>query len=480
MKKKNKRSAGSGEHAKSFAAAQVASATASNYAEATDKMVEGMDVFRRVVAETGSNPMRHGNLFECIEAAKFNADAALKGLDLNAQVTASPSDPTFLKDPHSPADVVIRNGGQVVREVQAKAYRDPSSAAFAVKDGKYSGMDRLVPEDKAPRVSELLDNRAESASINAGDYQDASENLKSELSHGDVSSSGTTYDESISAKDHPHIYSTVMEAKQLGKEVGASAGHAAVAGLLIGGGVSAIKNTLAVRNGKKDIESAIADSTKDGVRVGVKSAAIGGTGAVIRFGANKAGLETLAKSNIATAVAAGVINTGVTIYALAKGEIDTEIAMERMGQAGVSTVYGMFAGSVAGVVFAGPAAAMVGTIAGYLLANSAYQSCIAILKEARFAEDRAKIIRSICDEAVKEMEKQRNSFELQVDEQLNVKRGEISKRFAEIDQSMKGDDTGAALIALSDFALMFGKHLRFQSFDDFDEHMQDSNRVLNL
>jgi len=466
------------EHAQSFTSGQVAAGVTTNYANATDSMIEGMDVFRQVVQATGDSHGKHGNLFECIEAAKFNVDAAFKWSDFNAQVTAHPADPTFPQDPHNPADVVIRDGSQTLREVQAKAYQEASSAASELKDEKYAGMGRLVPRDKEQRIRELTENRAESGSIYADDYRDSADHLTPELSKGDVSSGGTTYNEAVFSREHPGLYSSYMEFSQLTKEVGASARAAGITGFAIGGTISAVKNVMAVRQGQKKVTEAAIDSCKEGFTVGAKSSVIGGAGAILRFGGRKAGFETLAKTNVATALAAGIINTGVTVNAYAKGEIDASTAMERMGQTSVSTVYALFAGSAIGVVFSGPAAAMTATIAGYLLANAAYQSCIAISKDAKLTEENAKKIRQVLEEATEQMRTQREEFERQVEERLKSNQVAISESFKAIDISLKKNRTDETLIALSDFAQMFGKQLRFKNFKDFDDFMQSSERLL--
>ncbi len=61
------------------------------HANATDTMQQGMDLFRIAAKKLGAvNPkIAQGNLFEYIEAAKFNADAALKGSPLKASITAA-------------------------------------------------------------------------------------------------------------------------------------------------------------------------------------------------------------------------------------------------------------------------------------------------------------------------------------------------------------------------------------------------------
>ena len=66
----------------------MASMSAQN---ATNAAIDGMDLFRwkmgTPIIQNGHFDQQKGNLFEYIEAAKFNADAAGKGMSARAVVT---------------------------------------------------------------------------------------------------------------------------------------------------------------------------------------------------------------------------------------------------------------------------------------------------------------------------------------------------------------------------------------------------------
>ncbi len=170
-----------------FVAGQVGATLSGNEAAASDAMIEGMDVFRKIFDLEGGNIKKFGNLFECIEAAKFNADAAIKGSNLKAQVTAMPTNPSMPPDRNSSGgpDIVIQDSGKTVREVQAKCNDKAYQGAYEIKDSDYAGMQRVVPKDKEERVRELVESRAEKVSVDgqksvyADDYQDAAKKPKS-------------------------------------------------------------------------------------------------------------------------------------------------------------------------------------------------------------------------------------------------------------------------------------------------------------
>lgn len=102
-----------------FGASQLGAASSADQAAATDAMRDGMNLFRQAAQnlENVNVEQSKGNLFEYIEAARFNTSATENGSNLVAEVTAAQGQPT------APADIVIKSGDEVVKEVQAKASR---------------------------------------------------------------------------------------------------------------------------------------------------------------------------------------------------------------------------------------------------------------------------------------------------------------------------------------------------------------------
>lgn len=450
-----------------FAGSQLGANAARYEAEASNAGIAGMNALR----EMGENlknvgvGQKQGNLFEIIEATRFNMDAASKGSDIRAYVTALEG------DPHAKADILIRRGETVLQEVQAKSSVDSSRLTNMVSDEKYQGMQKLVNLDKADRVRELAERRAESGSIYSENYQDTLKNLTGKLKHEEIHSRGTTYEEAIHAAEDHAAFSSKIEWEQIKREMGVTSTQAAAASALIGGAISVVKNGIAVSKGELELGQAAKQTARDTGVAGVRGAGTGAISVSIRTAAEKAGIEALAKSSAATAIAAGIVDMGVTVLQYAKGDISGTQAVEKIGQTGVSTSASMYAGAAAGAVF-GPAGAVVGSIAGYMIATGVYQSSLAILKEANLAEAEAQKVIALCDAAAAEMAKKREEFERLIAQKIAHQSKEMKACFRQIDASMAADRFVDTVVALEGFAATFGKELKWSKFSEFDQEMK--------
>ena len=448
--------------AAAFGGGTVAAETAATEAAATHAMSEGMEAFRMVAEKLSerSAALRKGNLFEYIETAKFNADAARQDLAARAHVTAEI--PGRGTDPR--IDIEVRDGADSVLErFQAKASDDPQYAARELSSSKYAETMKLVPRDQAADVR-----------ARTGD-----DTVTGQLEHASASSGGTTIGELRYATDNPELYARLQESLQAARQAGVAGLQAAGAGIVLGGAISSIRNVYAYAQGDIDGRQATKNVAKDAAAAGMKSGSIGALGTVIRHGAAEVGIRSLTKSTIATAVAAGVIEAGSTIYAYAKGEISAEIAAERLGDTGCSTLSGLYTGAAAGAIF-GPAGAVVGSVAGYLIATAVYQSCIAVFKEARLAEEEAARVVTLCAEAVKVMDEQRSAFEAKLESALGEQQTHFEASFKAIDKALKTDTPGDTVQALSYLMAICGRELHLARFTDFDRFMTESDAPLVL
>ncbi len=479
MARKRKRKDAKSSGAVAFSTSQAGAVASANQAAATDAMQSGMDLFRQAAQKLKNVNVEQskGNLFEYIEAARFNANAAEKGSNLIAEVTAAQGQPT------APADIVIKSGEEVVKEVQAKASRSSATMVREQAQEKYLGMDRLVPEDKAENVQDITRRFAERykerGDPRAGTFSDSSEHITGGLNEGGVDSGGTSLDELYAAGEHPKLFALQQELQAVGKEAVVSGGSAALAGAVMGGAISTVRNVYAVSSGKKSAGYAAVDVAKDTGKSGLRAGAVGAGGAVIRHVGAKAGMGALAKSNVATAVAASVIDAGVTVVAFAKGEITGEHAAERLGQNGCSTASGVFVGAAAGAVF-GPPGAVVGSVVGYMVASGVYQSCMNVLREGRLAEQEADRVVAMCAAAVAAMDAERRRFERALDLALEKRDKGFERCLQQIDVCLVSKNPEAAILPLVEIAGLCGRELKLGSFEEFEELMADEEAVLVL
>lgn len=447
-----------------FMASQFGAAAASQNTRATDAMVDGMDKFLEMADRIKDKlpATRRGHLFETIIAAKENADKAMSGSPERVFIT-------HLEGRNqAPADLETRVGNQLVSEGQAKfSALSPNRIIKMITDPKYHGMDRYIPSDKIEGVrSEIL-----SQLHNTNDPQKVAE-LQDSLNH--LKNHSTDTIEVRWADRNPSLYAQVNEAKYVIDEAFRTGAGAAAAGFIISGAISSVKNGIAVFQGNKKPDEAACEVLKDSAKSGMRSGAIGVTGTGIRYAAVKANISPLTKSNVATAVAAGVIDVGITVYDFAKGEITSEVAMERIGQTGMSTMSSIYSGAVAGMV-CGPAGAVVGSVAGYLISTNVYQSCLAIIKSANLAEKEAERLIALSQAACEEMVKQREEFNKTVIERLKMHETEFQECFSRIDSTLQRNNWEETVISLTQLTDFFGQKLKLVKFEEFDDYMKQEN-----
>ncbi|MEM2890459.1 MAG: hypothetical protein QW358_03865 [Candidatus Hadarchaeum sp.] len=431
-----------------------------------DALRDGIDLLQEAVdrLKNVSPEFKHGNLFEYIEAAKFNSCAAAKGSPLRAHVTAAEG------VPHAPADIVITNGYEVVKQIQTKSSNNPETLVQSLSDPKYHGMDKLVPEDQVDSVRLLADNYAHPDHSHDDGFCDTSHHVTGELHAGNIGSGGTSYYELRFAAENPDQYIEKQGVTSLPEEAFDISMHAAEAGFIIGGAVEVIKNSIAALQGNINLEQAAKNSLIGAGKSSVRSALTGSFGSILRNAGHAIGLDTLAKSNIATGLAAGLINTGRIVLLLSRGEITAEQAMEQIGQTGISTISGIYAG-VVGALFFPSFGAVIGSLGGYLIAANIYQSCITIMKYARLAEKESLRNVAMAKEACRVMARQREEFEHRLENDLRFRRQEFGKCFLLVEQGIERNYPQVATLGLSALALLFGrKIMSFKELDDFLVH----------
>ncbi len=466
-----------------FIAGQYGGVSSQAEAAASDAMTNGMDLFRQAAKQKVNIGLeqKQGNLFEYIEAAKFNSDSALKGSDLKAYVTEAEG------DPHSPADILVKKGKKVIQEVQAKSskpykegreYQNSLKEMFKKRD-KYKGMDKLTNKEYVEDIKRVTKERVSKNNIYSDDYKELNKNVTGELKADDVTSGGTSYKEAYNSAKNPKLAATMYEVKSVAREAGTAGVQAAAAGAIIGGGISTVKNMIDVSQGNKDLEEATREIMKDTTKAGVRGGAVGAGGTVVRHGAKKAGIKALQKSNTATAIAAGTIEVGVAIYDYAKGDISAEEAMEKIGQTGTSTASSIYVGAAAGAVF-GPAGAAIGSVAGYIVASNVYQSCVAIFKHANLVEEEAARIVALYEESTKQLREQRQQFEQLIEERLEIRKEAFDDCFSIIDTGLQTANPANTAQGLAQFANLFGEKLQFEGFDEFDDYMKNTEGPLTL
>ena len=414
------------EEAAAFGGSAAGAGSATLEAAASDALGGGMkQLLHTAEIFSGISPgLLKGFLFERIEVAKFNVDAARKGLDIRARLTAD--QPGGWNNPI--VDIEIVRNGNVLQEIQAKASENLDWLTKAVSKLRYGKTSKLVPEDMAEAVIGIV-----------GEEQAVTGQLK----ESGAASGGTTNAELRHATNHTRFYAFKLEAIQIAREATITGVYATAAGAVLGGAMSTIHNSYAYAKGKINRKQAAKNIGVDMLDAGARSGLAAVLGTIIRYNASRVGLKTLSQGNIAAAVASGLLDVGGIVRAYTKGDITREQVAERLGQTGCTTISGIYVGAATGAAL-GPVGAAVGSVAGFLLAAMVYQSCLEMFKEARLSRNETKRLAALGRQAVQFMERERQALEDNLAELSREQHDDLDQYFTAVELALLTDQSGDA------------------------------------
>ena len=457
-----------------------------NAQAATNAAVDGMNYFRAKVSspiiQNGTFDTGKGNLFEYIEAAKFNVDAATKGSRMTAYVTD-------IDDPHAAADILIRSDGKTVREVQAKFSDSKHAAADSVtmqRKDKYHGMQRLIrkedhyPDEATGKTTSLLEKSKEIAksrseiegNVYQEQYKDTYENLTDELHHDGISSGGTTLEEIRTAYETPEQYSRQFERKVVSAEMKANSVNMAKASFVTTGIVSGVSNMVAVFRNQKSLGEAIQTVSSDAVKGAARGAATGAVSTAIRYEGIKAGSRLLSDATASTVMAGGLIDGGVALLSYAKGDIDEiELKEQLVDTTAKATTTIFFSRAVTEIM--GKSVSPLVPFAVYTTASYVFTATREIIKNAKLEAEEYDRMTAILIESKKQVDE----YNAQLKKQMAKVESSQKKMMEEFLNSFNynlqtGENYDEALNAIVKFANQTGINLEHLSFDEFSEAMR--------
>ena len=484
----------------SFTSNQIGGLLSKNVQNGTSETINGMSLLAKELERTANVDIaqKKGNLFEYIEAAKFNRNAANKGIKNRAVVTAADG------RPHAAADIeIVDQNKRVIREVQAKFCDthnsegvDTSAASTITKqrNAKYHGMQRLGRKEDdfytdpqtgktmsfLEREKQLANTRADSNGVYAEDYRDVSQNLTDELTDEStgITSGGTTLEEINRVNDNSEKYLQQMKFEQYKTEISSTAVNVAAANMISTGIISGVSNVAACFKSEKDVETAVKDLAKDVGTSGAKGAVVGALGAGIRIAGENAG-NTVAKtllseSSGAMVVAGGIVDCGVSVYEYAKGEIDAAQFVENLKdttiKSGITVYFSMAAKAVFG------ATSPFIPIVVYSTANYVIKTTKEIVANAELNAQEYNRLAALNNEMIKVIQEYRKTLIEQMSQYQESYRASMGRLLEEFDaQICTSNDIDGAVYAIVEYANQTGMALQHTDFNDFMSAMQSED-----
>ena len=421
-----------------------------------------------------------GRALEFLEVLKFNRAAAEAGSTLRASAT-------HFSDSHSPADVLIRDGSAVIKEVQAKSYGNAANAARALAAEKYQGMDRLVPKEKTEELKALLERherRYGASSPHAEGFADVKKNLTGELQSDGISSGGSNRDELEFAARYPQTAKIQLRGSAALKEVG----QAGLVGAAVGGGLqgafAAIHQGMRLRQGETTATEAIVITIKATASGSLRGGFVAGSSRAIAIAAQQKGVAQILGEMGPAALANAILEASLSTHRFAQGEIDFQEYQQDLGGAALRATASTYCGMAGQLLIPVPVVgAAVGAVSGYVAAAVLLESGVLGLGSnniVTIAEERQAQIERECAASILEM--RRCQQELQ---RLEETYGhDFQEIFAPLLDELKSHQSAGlhrnSFERLVKIGHAFGVALPWKDIDEFDTFMNDDNKDLVL
>ena len=463
-----------------------ASANAQN---ASNVGIDGMAFFRTKVTSLGATnfDQAKGGLFEYIEAAKFNVDAASKGINSSAIVTDA------VGRPHAEADIEIYKNGSKVKDIQAKFIKTTkdgrdTSAASSVHHhtgaqnkgwGQYDGMDRLVRkqenyhenESLAEASKRLAKEASKKGGIHADTYKDVSEHITDETHYENVSSGGTTIEEVEEAYKNSEKYIESFEQQQFRQEILTTTTSMAAASFVTTGIISGVFNFCKFLKNEKTAKDAIEDTAKDATKGAIRGAATGAVSSSIRIAGVKAGNELLSNSSSSMAIAGGIIDGGVALFKYAKGEIDSRQLKEELTVTVVKSTSMVCLSNAISALTGGAINPFI-SMAIYVSLGSIINCCREIICNAKMNIAESDRLAAIYKSSFKEREQQYKELDEYLKEFSTEQRNKFDKCINRLNYNFEtGENYDEAINAIVDAANCLNIELQHVEFSDFKNVM---------
>ena len=363
-----------------------------------------------------------------------------------------------------------------------------AETANALRDTKYTGMQRIGAKDFNEKTAELVDKRLQAeGNINQQAYADVKENLSMDgLSHDNVKSGGTTRREALDATDIKKASTRVHQEKikDLSFDLHNTGLKAAKTGAIIGGSLSIFTSVSKYASGheidKVDVVMNIAADTTTAALASYASAA--GT-RLIEHGLKKAFVESTAKSIIKSsapaAMASATLCASKSFYRYLNNDIDSEQFLTEVSNVAIvgasSFYYAAFGQMVIPIPVVG---ALVGSTVGYFLGNMLHQTGLISLGEApnvKAARQRRQQIENICLDAIPLMQANRLRMEELVEQHFQRRASDLNLAFDRLESSLF-DTSDNYYSALNDLNKMYGQSLSFTNQKEFNDFMLDESQ----
>lgn len=291
---------------------------------------------------------------------------------------------------------------------------------------------------------------------------------------GSVKDSGITNEEALYARQHP-ILSTAKDVVKISHRAGV---EQAKYGAAISGGISLIKNVVAVTKGEKSAKDAAIEVAVDSGKGVVTAYTTAFAGSALKAGMQNSKspfLRTLSKSNAPAIIVTSTIDISKSMTRYFKGEISGTDCLLEIGEKGTSNIGAAMFTVVGQAAIPIPiVGGLVGSMVGYALTSAFYGNLTKALKEAKIARENRIRIEKECGEAISMIQQYRAEMNACVQRYLNHYNNIFNEAFMQMDDAFLSNDIDKFIGGANKITLALGGTEQFTNMSEFNSFMNSS------
>ena len=341
-------------------------------------------------------------------------------------------------------------------------YYDGMNAAL---DEKIASLEKQIDSLKAHGKADVVEAKQEQL--------DKCRTLKKNLVKSKVSNA-----EAIEARNNPK-WSTAKDIAKVAHRAGIKQ---VPMGTAIGGGMSLIRNLVAVCKNEKDAKTAALDVVGDTASAATVSYATAFSGAVIKGtmqNTTSPTVRALAKTNLPAYIVTSALETGKTLTAYFKGDIDGVQCLEQLGEKGYGMVNSAMFAAIGQLAIPIPVVgAMAGSMLGYALSSMSYHVLTDSLKDAKLARERRIRIEAECAEACRMLKEYKAELEEYCKGRLKHQRDFFNQVFNVIGIAIEADSVAKYVQATNILTRILGGKVQFNNQREFEQLMGDKSPII--
>lgn len=343
---------------------------------------------------------------------------------------------------------------------------------------KYADKKAVELKEQARKLREKGNiDKAREIENKADKYKDSKKKIRK---------SGVKEGEAIEARINPEKFVT----KELIKDSHNAGKDAAKGALILSGSISCAQNLYLVLNGDKSVEDATLDVVETTAKSGAMAYGVGVTGTGLKSIMHSSKNEMVRKignTNVPAMIATATVEVSKSIKRYADGEIDELELLEELGEKGTGMVaagMGTAMGSIAGTLILPGVGTVVGgflgSMIGYTISGILYNESVETLRRLKISEERRRIIEELSKNSIKEMQRYQKALTEYANREFQRSEEALNRLFSSIYDSILNNDIGLFFNSIDLIGKEFGFDLEINTFEEFDELMNDEDFILTL